>query len=88
MTHPTMMPRVVVDAAPSVLIEETIARHEGQLSANGALVVNTGIYTGRSPADRFIVADSAINDHIWWGDVNRPIEAHYFTQLTEQVQAH
>ena len=88
MIHPTMIPRVVVDAVPAVLIEETIARHEGQLSANGALVVNTGIYTGRSPADRFIVADTAINDLIWWGDVNRPIERHYFTGLMHKVQVY
>lgn len=88
MIHPTMTPQVLVDATPAVLIEQTIARHEGQLSANGALVVNTGVYTGRSPADRFIVADPAINDQIWWGDVNRPIDAHYFTELRQQLEAH
>ncbi|NBU63248.1 MAG: phosphoenolpyruvate carboxykinase (ATP) [Chloroflexia bacterium] len=88
MIHPTKTSQVIVDAAPALLIEQTIARHEGQLSAHGALVVTTGVYTGRSPADRFIVADSAINAHIWWGDVNRPIDAHYFTQLRQQLEAH
>lgn len=88
MTHPTMPPQVVVDATPALLIEATIARHEGQLSADGALVVNTGSFTGRSPADRFIVADPAINDQICWGDVNRPIDAGYFNQLRQQVQTH
>ena len=34
---------------------EELSRKEGRLSSNGTVIVNTGIYTGRSPNDRFIV---------------------------------
>ena len=35
--------------------DEELNRKEGRLSSNGTVIINTGIYTGRSPKDRFIV---------------------------------
>lgn len=81
-------PRVFVDAAPAVLVEESIHRGMAQLSHTGALVVHTGVYTGRSPADRFIVADPAIHDSVWWGDINRPLDRHYYDALEQRIRAH
>ena len=39
---------------------------KGQLSELGAVNVMTGIYTGRSPKDKFIVMDENSKDTVWW----------------------
>ncbi len=39
---------------------------KGQLSELGAVNVMTGIYTGRSPKDKFIVMDEHSKDTVWW----------------------
>jgi phosphoenolpyruvate carboxykinase (ATP) len=40
----------------------------GQLTELGAVNVNTGIFTGRSPKDKYIVRDAHTQDTIWWAD--------------------
>lgn len=69
----------------STLVEHALKRNEGILSENGALVVNTGKYTGRSPKDRFIVTQESINDKINWGEVNLPIDEKVYDKLYSQV---
>ena len=39
---------------------------KGQLTELGAVNVMTGIYTGRSPKDKFIVVDENSKDTVWW----------------------
>lgn len=67
------------------LILKAINKNEGTLSSTGALVVNTGKYTGRSPKDRFIVKDYITEDKINWGETNLPIEESVFNNLYEKV---
>jgi phosphoenolpyruvate carboxykinase (ATP) len=67
------------------LIEEAVRRGEGQLSAHGALIVNTGKYTGRSPNDKFTVQDSETEGTVWWGKVNRPISPDVFERMYDRV---
>jgi phosphoenolpyruvate carboxykinase (ATP) len=67
------------------LIEEAIKNGEGQLVDSGALTADTGQFTGRSPKDRFIVKDALTADAVWWGDINRPIEASVFEKLLEKA---
>ncbi len=69
----------------SELVEMAVQRGEGQLGMKGALMVDTGKYTGRSPNDRFVVDEPNTRDHIWWGDVNRPVSVEVFDHLYEQV---
>jgi phosphoenolpyruvate carboxykinase (ATP) len=70
------------------LIEIALRRNEGTLAANGALSVDTGACTGRSPNDKFLEDTPAIHDSIAWGNVNRPIAAEHFHALEERVRAH
>ena len=65
---------------------EELSRKEGRLSSNGTVIVNTGIYTGRSPNDRFIVKNKETEKLIDWGDVNLPLSEKSFEVLESAVK--
>jgi phosphoenolpyruvate carboxykinase (ATP) len=70
------------------LIEEAIKRGEGVLAANGALAVDTGERTGRSPKDKYLEDTPGIHDSIDWGAVNRPIDPEQFAELEQMAIEH
>ncbi len=63
----------------------TINKGQGVEAASGALAINTGEFTGRSPKDRFIVKDAKTADEIWWGDINIPFDGDKFQKLYDKV---
>lgn len=67
------------------LIEKALCRGEGKLADCGALAIDTGTFTGRSPKDRFIVEDEITKESVWWGDINIKFEAAKFDQLLNKV---
>ena len=69
----------------SLLYTHALARGEGRLAEGGALVVDTGKFTGRSPKDKFLVQEPGSEERIWWGDVNRPLSSEQFLGLREKV---
>ncbi len=64
---------------------ETISNGQGVESSSGAIAVNTGEFTGRSPMDRFIVKDAITENKIWWGDINIPFDNDKFQKLYDKV---
>ena len=53
---------------PSELTAQAIQRKEGVLNDTGALLINTGEFTGRSPKDKFIVKDNITKDSVHWNE--------------------
>ncbi len=72
----------------AILTEMALERGEGTLSDTGALVVETGKYTGRSPDDKFIVDTPAIHDDIAWGKINVPISKEKYDLIKGKVLAY
>src|SRR5690606_18965616 len=67
------------------LVEHAIKQGIGKLSETGALCFNTGEFTGRSPASRFIVQDAETARHVDWNQVNKPIDPELFDLLSNRV---
>ncbi|MCC7233465.1 MAG: phosphoenolpyruvate carboxykinase (ATP) [Bacteroidia bacterium] len=74
--------------SPAELIEETIIGGEGMLTDKGALAVDTGKFTGRSPKDKFIVCDKITENAVWWGDINIKFDPEKFDKLYNRVCAY
>lgn len=71
--------------SPDELHDMTIRLGQGVEASSGALAVNTGEFTGRSPQDRFIVKDAITEDQVWWGKVNLPFDSDKFEALYDKV---
>ncbi len=74
--------------SPNQLHALTIAKKQGLESSSGALAIQTGEFTGRSPKDRFIVKDAITKERIWWGDVNIPFAPDDFDALYAKVTSY
>ena len=70
------------------LFELAILRGEGVLAANGALNVDTGQRTGRSPKDKFLEDTPDIHGNIDWGKVNLPVSSEVFRRVEQMAIAH
>jgi phosphoenolpyruvate carboxykinase (ATP) len=65
---------------------------KGKLTATGAVSVDTGIFTGRSPKDKYFVKDEITDKHMWWdGVINRPVNTdvwnHCMGLVTKQLDS-
>jgi len=74
--------------SPKELTDICVKKNLGKIAKSGALMVNTGEFTGRSPLDRFIVKDNITRDKVWWGDINIPFQEDKFDKLYDKVVSH
>lgn len=76
---------VVWNLTPAELVAEAIKNGDGQLTDTGALMCDTGKFTGRSPKDRYIIKDELTEDKVWWGDINIAYDQEHFDALYKKV---
>ena len=67
------------------LVEHEIKNGEAVMGPNGAMMVDTGKFTGRSPKDKFFVFEPSSSDNLWWGPVNAKITDDVFEKLKSRV---
>ncbi len=77
--------QIYYQLSPSKLHAITLEKGMGKEASSGALAINTGEFTGRSPMDRFIVKDAITEDKVWWGNINIPFETDKFDALYDKV---
>jgi phosphoenolpyruvate carboxykinase (ATP) len=76
--------RVIWNPTTSMLYEHAVVRGDGRIAEGGPLVVDTGVHTGRSPKDKFVVREPGSEDRIWWGG-NNEISEESFEKLRDKV---
>ncbi|MFD2717493.1 phosphoenolpyruvate carboxykinase (ATP) [Hymenobacter monticola] len=79
---------VHLNLTPAALVEHALRNGEGHLTDTGALMADTGKFTGRSPKDRFVVKDENTENSVWWGDINIPFAPDKFDQLHQKMVAY
>ncbi|MBS1783141.1 MAG: phosphoenolpyruvate carboxykinase (ATP) [Bacteroidetes bacterium] len=71
--------------SPEDLVKKTLELGQGELNDSGALCVNTGKFTGRSPKDKFTVKDTITENSVSWGEPNFPMSSEDFDGLYKEV---
>src|ERR687895_679598 len=77
--------RIYWQPTTSLLYSHALARGEARLAEGGPLVVDTGVHTGRSPKDKFIVREPGSEDRIWWSEINAEMSEDGFERLRDKV---
>jgi len=63
------------------LMDHAVANEGAKVSSTGALMIDTGIFTGRSPKDKFFVNQDPSNKYIAWGDINKKVSTEVYEEL-------
>ncbi len=71
----------------SKLAEDEEKKGECTFTDNNTAMVDTGIFTGRSPKDKYFVKQMPSEEHIAWGDINQPISKEVYEDLFKQTTA-
>jgi phosphoenolpyruvate carboxykinase (ATP) len=80
--------RVYWNLPTPALYEEIAHRSEGRISNQGPVLVDTGKHTARAAGDKFVVREQSTEDHIWWGQYNRPYNPENFSMLHSRLQGY
>jgi phosphoenolpyruvate carboxykinase (ATP) len=77
--------RVHYQPTTALLYTHALERGDGRLAEGGPIVVDTGVHTGRSPNDKFLVRELGSEGRIWWSKVNQDLDEDHFEGLREKV---
>jgi phosphoenolpyruvate carboxykinase (ATP) len=77
---PDVRKALLHNAPAAALFEQAIQRGEGKVTATGGISVLTGLHTGRSAADKFIVKDDDTAQTVWWENA-KPLSRQQFDRL-------
>jgi phosphoenolpyruvate carboxykinase (ATP) len=80
--------RIYWNLPTPALYEEIVHRSEGRLTHLGPVLVATGKHTARAAADKFVVREQTTEDHVWWGQYNRPFNPESFSMLHSRLQGY
>ena len=76
---------LTLNATTARLYEHALQGTEGVLAEHGALVVDTGRFTGRSPQDKFVVRDALTENSVDWGSINQPLSQEHYGRLKDDM---
>jgi phosphoenolpyruvate carboxykinase (ATP) len=79
---------VYSNLSPDTLETHSIEGGMAVRSSLGAIAIETGKFTGRSPEDRFIVKDGITENAVWWGSINKPFSEENFETLKRDLCAY
>ena len=77
--------KVFINPPIQVIYEEILKKREGVIGKSGAMMIDTGEFTGRSPNDKYFVEENFSKDNLWWGPVNKKINTKIFNKLYNKV---
>jgi len=80
--------KVYWNLPPEALYEEITFRQEGRITRDGSITVVSGKHTARAAQDKFVVMEPSSEDHIWWGEYNRPFNTEKFNELVDRLQGY
>jgi phosphoenolpyruvate carboxykinase (ATP) len=73
------------NVSPGALAEQALKLGQAKKTTSGALAIDTGEFTGRSPKDKFTVKDALTQDAVWWNQFNIPFSPDKFAQLHQKM---
>jgi phosphoenolpyruvate carboxykinase (ATP) len=82
----TNLRKVYWNLPTEALYEEIVFRGEASISREGPIIVNTGKHTARAAGDKFVVREPSSEQHVWWGNYNRPMAPSKFEELFSRLQ--
>ena len=93
LTHPLASQGIATAATihanldTAALVEHALRLGEGRLTKDGALLVDTGRFTGRSVKDKYVVRDAITETAVNWGAINQPMTPAHWANLKADFMA-
>ena len=84
----TTLKNVLINPPIEIVTEKILENGEGNIGMNGAMMVDTGVFTGRSPKDKYFVEEDSSKDNLWWGPVNKKVKKYVFDLLYDKIMTY